>query len=324
MIWTALLLATGGLLFSALFSGAETGFYRATRLRLVLDSLGGDRLSTALLWLVDHPSWFVATTLAGTNVANYLVSLAVVILSAQLAESSGALSLAANVLVTPILFVYGELLPKSLFLQAPNRLLRSSAPVLLACVVIFAPFSFAFVVIGRLLAHLTGSSPQPLPMTLARRELQRVLEEGHQAGILHPAQRSLAQGIFRVAGTPVARFIVPEESVPRVPTNATAAAALEMARQKGATQLAVVAPGATSPPIGYVRVVDLAISAQVGLGKWRPLPTLAPDTSHLVALMRLQTSKDTLAQVIDTSGQFVGFVSLESLRRPLVQVGADA
>ena len=43
MIWIACGLGLVGLLLSALFSGAETGFYRATRLRLVLDAMGGDR-----------------------------------------------------------------------------------------------------------------------------------------------------------------------------------------------------------------------------------------------------------------------------------------
>ena len=41
MIATPLALAILGLALSALFSGAETGFYRATRLRLVLDALTG-------------------------------------------------------------------------------------------------------------------------------------------------------------------------------------------------------------------------------------------------------------------------------------------
>ena len=62
-------------------------------------------------------------------------------------------------------------------------------------------------------------SPEPVRSILARRELRRVLEEGHEAGILHPAQRSLAQGIFAVAGRPVEQFLVPPGPVaPRGPT----------------------------------------------------------------------------------------------------------
>ena len=79
MIYAAVGLASVGLLLSAFFSGSETGFYRATRLRLVLDALGGDRIARALVWLGNRPMLFVATILVGNNLANYLTSLAVVI-----------------------------------------------------------------------------------------------------------------------------------------------------------------------------------------------------------------------------------------------------
>src|SRR5271166_3115552 len=79
MIWIALGLGILGLFLSAFFSGSETGFYRATRLRLVLDAMAGDRIARGLLFLTNHPALFVATALVGNSVANYLISLAAVI-----------------------------------------------------------------------------------------------------------------------------------------------------------------------------------------------------------------------------------------------------
>ena len=61
-----------GLALSAFFSGSETGFYRMTRLRLVMEASAGDAISRAMLWLANRPSLFVATTLVGNNLANYL------------------------------------------------------------------------------------------------------------------------------------------------------------------------------------------------------------------------------------------------------------
>ena len=79
MIWIALGMAALGLFLSAFFSGSETGFYRVTRMRLVLDAMGGDRTARGLLWLTNHPSMFIATALVGNNLANYLTSLAIVL-----------------------------------------------------------------------------------------------------------------------------------------------------------------------------------------------------------------------------------------------------
>ena len=63
--------------------------YRATRLRLVLDALGGDPISRGLVWLTNHPAVFVATTLVGNNLANYVTSLAIVIGTQRLGIGQG-------------------------------------------------------------------------------------------------------------------------------------------------------------------------------------------------------------------------------------------
>ena len=70
---TCLSLFVVGMLLSAFFSGAETGFYRVTRVRLVLDAMGGDWIASRLLSLTNNPTLFVATTLIGNNLANYLI-----------------------------------------------------------------------------------------------------------------------------------------------------------------------------------------------------------------------------------------------------------
>ena len=69
--------------------------------------------------------------------------------------------------------------------------------------------------LNRLFERLTAESPEQVRFNLARRELSSALEEGHEAGILHPAQRGLAQGIFAVAQRPVGEFATPLEKLPR-------------------------------------------------------------------------------------------------------------
>ncbi|MDE0818943.1 MAG: DUF21 domain-containing protein, partial [Pirellulaceae bacterium] len=81
MTWEPVALLCIGILSSAFFSGIETGFYRVTRVRLVLDGRDGDWISRSLLWFTNNPSIFVATTLVGNNIANYLTSFAIVLAS---------------------------------------------------------------------------------------------------------------------------------------------------------------------------------------------------------------------------------------------------
>ncbi len=167
MIWMALGLGICGLLLSAFFSGVETGFYRATRLRLVLDGMAGDRIARGLLFLANHSALFVATALVGNSVANYLISLATVIAMGRVFPRvpEGA-EIIASIVLAPIVLIYGELLPKNLFLQAPNRLLRRGGGAVLvlrrALLSLGQPALGAGPMVGPPDANLAGADPAGL------------------------------------------------------------------------------------------------------------------------------------------------------------------
>lgn len=331
-----LALAAVGIFLSAFFSGTETGFYRATRVRLVLDALGGDRIARGLVWLTNHPLVFVATVLVGNNLANYLTVFAIVMGTRSVigAEAAGAsreyaLEMIAPLLLAPVLFVYGELLPKSLFLQAPNRLLRRWGPLFLVFVGLFLPISALLLGLNRLLARFVGESPQQVRLTLARRELRQVLEEGHEAGILHPAQRGLAQGIFAVARQPVSRFTTPLEEIPRARSEMGKEEVLRLARRHRISAVPVESPQNPAELAGYFRVIDLELSLpseghedaaanrRDEAGPLRPFLEIAEDTTQVAALMQMHSAKEDLARVVGADGATLGIVTADRLREPL-------
>ncbi|MGA2257994.1 MAG: CNNM domain-containing protein [Thermoguttaceae bacterium] len=317
MIGIALGMGIFGLFLSAFSSGSETGFYRATRLRLVLDAMAGDRIARGLLFLTNHPALFVATALVGNSVANYLISLATVIVMDQVFPQfpEGA-EIVASIALAPVVLVYGELLPKNLFLQAPNRLLRRGGTLFLFFVVLFFPLAGLLWLLGQLLARVTRSSHEPVRLVLAQRELRRILAEGHEAGILHPAQQSLAHGILAVARKPVRQFLTLPGPMVQVRADMGKEAVLRLAEHSH-TPVIPVAADASGRLVGYVRVVDLRLHEGDDLAPIRPLPEIRDDSSHLAALMRLESTGDSLARVINVRGETVGIVTLERLREPL-------
>jgi putative hemolysin len=316
MIWIASAMGACGLLLSGFFSGSETGFYRATRLRLVLDGMAGDRVARGLLFLTNHPALFVATALVGNSVANYMISLATVIAMNELLPSvSETAEIIVAIVLAPLVLVFGELLPKNLYLQAPNRLLRRGGGLFLLFVVIFFPLAGLLWALGRLLARLTRTSLEPTRLVLAQRELRQILAEGHAAGILHPAQQSLAHGILAVARKPVRQFLTPPSQMAQVRADMSKQDVLRLAAWNHAAVFPVA--GAGGRLIGYVRVVDLCLHDGNDLAPIHPLPEVSLESSHLAALMRLESTGDSLARVVDARGNTVGMVSLERLREPL-------
>jgi len=315
-----LLLLTAGILLSAFFSGSETGFYRVTRVRLAVEALTGSWTSRMLLWLSNQPSLFVATTLVGNNLANYFVSLSVVMTAQRLYPDSGMWGdLLGPLAVAPIVFVCGELLPKNLFFDAPNRLLRRCAMPLIVCACLFAPVTAVLWAFSRLLQLFFRSSPQELRLTLARRELGELLTEGHEAGILKPAQQSLAQAMLAVANQPVKNFASPAGRVVRATTTMSKSDVLRIAQRHRRTLLPVEDTRNKRRLVGYLRMVDLYLDNSPSLPTPKPLLPLQEDQSCLSALRMLTHTEDALGHLLDKNGRTMGFVTGHELRTALLR-----
>ena len=315
----SLLLFAVGLALSAFFSGSETGFYRATRVRLLIRALSGSWSARGLVWMMGRPSLFVGTALVGNNIANYTTSLAVVMGAQRLAGGDQpGVELAASLCLAPLVFLYGELLPKDLFYQAPNRLLVRCGPAFLLASAVLAPATLLVWLTSRLLQLIVRRSPQEIRLVLARRELAGVLEEGHEIGILHPSQQALIQGTFSLAGQPVRQFATPAGRFSRVTTNTKRRDILRVARRQRRTLIPVEEPRGRRQLLGYLRVADLALTTDGEELPLRPAVTLRESETCLAALARLLAADYALGHVVDARGRTSGFVTAEQLTEALL------
>lgn len=319
----ALLLFVAGILLSAFFSGSETGFYRMTRLRLIMDAATGDRIARAMLWMANHPTLFVATALVGNNLANFMASSAVVMGTHEAVSANRQwVDLAAPIVIAPIIFICGELLPKNLFYAAPNRLMRRSGPALIFCAVLFAPISIVLWLVSQLLGIFSRETPQELRVSLARREVGELMTQGHEAGILKPVQRALAQNMLAIAGQPVSRFATPAKKVARVTTTMSRSEILRIAQRQKRTLLPIEDPQNNRALVGYVRSLDVRLADSSPSPAPLPLIQLQASETFLSAIGKFSVANDALGRVVDTSGETVGFVTGRELRMALFRIAS--
>ncbi len=334
MIVFSLLLGLFALALSASFSGSETAYYRAPRIRMKLDAIAKDRTARNLLWFANNPSFFVATVLVGNNIANYLVSMATVLfVGAILPNSQGVgVEILSTLCLAPLLFVYGEMFPKYLCLHAPNRMLRTLSPFITFFFRLLLPITSVLWILNRGMSALLGRSREMIHLTLARGELSRVLDEGRDVGILFEAQQCLANGVFAVSNRLVRDWAIPVAVMPTLTSDMTPREALEIARQNNAVELPVFETENESTPkslpLGYVRTIDLEFAVRGFYGEASPellhllqtklpirgLVELSSQHTLLTAMILLQTLHGTIGCVIDESRRCVGFVRSDQLR----------
>ena len=318
-IAVAFLVFALGLRLSAFFSGSETGFYRASFLRINIDAQAGDPIAKRLLWFARNPSAFVATTLVGNNVANYLTTVAIGLGTLALFETHAEwLEILGTLLIAPLVFIGGELLPKNLYYRAPLYFLRRDANRVLAFYYLFLPVSLPLIAISKIFEKLGKSQDEQSGLVLGRSRLVQVLSQGQREGILAEVQTRLVRGMMNAAGQSVRNSATPSARVLGVVETSTRAEILNFARQYG---IAVVPLRKADDPNGwssYVRVVDLAVSGRPVASLTHPMPLIPVNRSKLDALIQLRESEDDCGAVVEGSN-VIGVVSTHGLKEQLLR-----
>lgn len=325
-ILAAAVLLLMGLRLSAFFSGAETGFYRLSLPRLGIDAQSGDRTAMELLWFANRPANFVATTLVGNNLANYLVTLGVTH-TAVLAFGEGSewAELLATLFISPVVFLFGELLPKNVYYRAPLARMRAQIRWFRAFYLAALPASMPLVLLTRLVERLAGQQNRAQELLPGRGRFLQMISYGHHEGLLSQAQSTLATGVLAIATQSVIESMTPAHRVLGLPESAGREDILAFARRYGTPVVALSAlsdAGSSESPqwTSYVRVSELQVRNDSVAEIRRPMPQLRQTATKLEALAVMQDHAAAYAAVVDEAGRVLGVVGqrglVEQLFRP--------
>lgn len=306
-----------GLGLSAMFSGLETGLYTINRVRLAVRAGHGERRAERIRAILRDPTRMLATLLIANNIANYLSSFGIASLLDRAGYSPAtAIVLNAAVLI-PLLFVFGEILPKdlfrthtdhwtygcSLFLRITQLLLTWSGLV---------PIVRSF---GRVVARMLGRDASR-DLT-SRQRMSRLIKEGTGAGLLSEVQATLADRAMVLRERSVRDEMVAWREVVTLRADATRAAVTGSVAQRRFTRYPVVDPSGAA--IGVVSMLDLLLDPSAPAKDLAgPLVTLEPDAPVREALRAMRDQKAAMAIVTRGSGgRPLGIVTLKDLVEPL-------
>ncbi len=146
-----------------------------------------------------------------------------------------------------------------------------------------------------------------------------MLDQGHQAGILRPSQKQLAQGIFSLASRPITEFTLAPGALSAVAEGADREHVIAQARQSKQAVLPVHASDDPERWIGYLNVPEVYIEDATEPMTIRPLVEIAYRATHLSTLMKLQRVDEELGRVIGQNNETLGFITPQRLCGPLFE-----
>jgi len=295
----------------AFFSGVEAAAISCDKVTVQQLAKTGDRAASRLLKMLASPGRLVATTLLGTNlcvVGNSVIATIFV---------SKHLGLAAPAIVTavlgPLVFFFGELLPKITFQQRANRLaLAFSAPLRLAQVIL-SPIVSVLNVIQRRIIGKQASQAGLSDTVLISRDLLASPAQDELSSLRRLGPRAISR-VIRFFEKRVEDVMVDISQVASVSPDTRVPRAISVALQRGLSRL-LVHSGQISNPAGFVHISSLHAAASDG--------TVGDQMSQLLYVAEAQRCSDVLKQmqnlhvqmaaVVNEHGACVGVVTLEDL-----------
>ena len=140
-------------ILSAYFSATETAFstMNRTRLRTLADK--GDRRAEEVLALAENYDRLLSTILVGNNIVNLSLSSVATVFFMRLIKGSGGATV-STIIVTVVVLIFGEISPKSLAKESPEKFARFSAPLIRILMFILTPVNLLFSLWRRLLSKI--------------------------------------------------------------------------------------------------------------------------------------------------------------------------
>jgi len=310
-----ILVALVSLAMSAIFSGAETGFMSASRVRLrsaVDPDAPGVRKLLDMLRNIEDP---ILTCLIGTNLFN--VSFTAVITAALTARFGDRGEWLSLVLCSVIIITLGEILPKVLFREFPERLTAAAVPMITVSMTVLTPVRWimrGYTGLWRLLLPEAEEQVQGLD----RRSLAALLLTNSAPNSDDRRFAETLQRFLQLAGHSLTGIMQPLNKVVGVGLTATVAECLAVAAQSGFSRLPITRADETELQ-AYVLVRDLIFLSRedhdrdVPRHLWRTFLFVDERMSPYELFEEMRSQGRQLAVVVDAGGNPLGLVTLEDL-----------
>lgn len=314
MSLTATLFAFALCLFlSAVFSGSETGFYGLSQVRLDADARAGRRSARLVQRLIADDRGLLITILIGNNLMLELVTTLGDDTLSQLGGVPPALrEVVLTAILTPLIFVVAELLPKDLFRHRPHSLLGFAAPVVGVSRLLFLPLALPLRGLAVLLERALGLRGEAVSRALSREGVLDMIDEGARTGALAPHAQTLARNVLELRSIAVRTVMVPWDEVQSFATGWEVERQWDLLRSSPYTRIPVV-DGAVGV-VGYVHQLDVLEGAadDPPVSRQRPLAALDPELPVDAALARMRRGGLRMA-LVGPSTAPLGLVTLKDL-----------
>lgn len=304
------------IMMSAYFSATETAFSSLNKIKLKNAMNNGNKRAALAYRYAEEYDRLLSTILIGNNIVNISsASIATVLFTKYWGNAGVTIS---TVVMTILVLIFGEISPKSLAKEVPEKFAIFSAPILRVFMMILNPINFIFMKWKLLLTKIFKIKGDH---SITEEELITIVHEAQSEGGIDAHEGKLIRSAIEFNDLDVEDIITPRVNIIGVEEHATMEEVREVFQSHGFSRL-IVYHETMDSVLGAIHEKDFYQSYYAGDTELEPIihqVVCAPPQMKISALLRqLQQSKLHMAVVVDEFGGTIGIVTLEDILEELV------
>ncbi|MSP81904.1 MAG: HlyC/CorC family transporter [Alphaproteobacteria bacterium] len=312
------------MLISAFFSASETGLTAASRARLHHLGEEGSRRARLVQRLIADREKLIGTILIGNNLVNILASALTTSLLIRLFGDAGVAY--ATIIMTVVIVLYGEIMPKSYAIRHPERIAMRFAPAMRLVVIALSPITFVMTGWARLSQRLLGLDMGAVSTAIAREELRGAFSLHARHGGIVKDEQAMLDSILDLDDVEVGQVMTHRRAISMIDVAASPAAVIDSVLTSGHTRMPVYENDPDNV-IGVIHAKDVLRAVRDAGGRLdrfdlRDLaqdPWFVPDTTTLRdQLEAFRRRRIHFALVVDEYGSLMGLITLEDVLEEIV------
>ncbi len=302
---------------SAYFSATETAFSSLNKTRIKTLAEDGHKRAKLVLKLSNDYDRLISTILIGNNIVNILAaSLGTLMFVKLLGEDIGAT--VSTVVVTVVVLIFGEISPKSIAKDFPEKFAMFSAPIIQFLIWILTPLNFLFWLWKKFLSLFLKKKDDE---KLSQAELLMFVEEVQEGGSIDTNEGHLLRNAIEFGDLKAEDILTHRVDLEALPVDATPEEVAEQFENSKFSRLPVYKED-IDHIVGILHLKDFyginGITTQP-ISEIMTPPLFIHRTEKISDLLKqLQTTKSHMAVVVDEYGGTLGIVTMEDILEELV------
>ena len=322
-MWWAYLVIFVMVCLSAYFSASEIAFNASNKMRLRRAAEGGSKTAKIAYDITEKFTHALSAILIGNNLANIAVSTCTTLIVLNLFKNNVALaSTLATVIVTVVILIFGEILPKVLAKQNADSVVRFVAIPTRILTIVLSPFVFIVMLLLNVLRKVWGKDHKDDDPTVTEEELVSIIDTIEEEGLINEEQVDLLQSTLEFRETTVERIMTPRIDMTAIDIDDEEKLSALLADNMQYSRIPVYSESIDN----IIGVLSLTRYYKATLGEEKPdvrallmKPCRIHKTMKLpAALTKLRDAKMHLAVVIDEFGGTLGIVTMEDILEEIV------